>query len=694
VTVDTCRADRIGCYGAAAAATPTIDGLAARGLRFSHAQAAAPMTLPSHASILTGLYPDRHGLRDNGTGPLAAEAVTLAEVLAGAGWDTAAFLSAVPLDSTYGAGQGFARYDDDFTDGAAGGDPLTRLHTDQRTADQVVDAALPWIRAAARGDRRFLAWVHFFDPHSPYAPPPDSPRAAGADAYDGEIAFVDREIARLLGELGRAGERTVVCVTADHGESLGEHGEATHGFLLYRGAVRVPWVLAGPGVPRGVTVEEPVSVVQVMPTLLELAGVDAPPGLDGESALEPAARGTAFAEALFPRLNFGWSASRSIRDGRWKYIESSRPELYDLAADLHEAADVLAAHPDVAEKLRENLHRHYARGGALAAPGTGPDEDARARLEGLGYVGVGGAAAVPDDDLWDFAGGDPRDMVGVFDDLQPLPTLVMSGRREEARALVASLLERSPGNAAILRRVAQLWSRARNGPEALDAYTRLLEAEPGDASAQAAVGTLLASEGRCEEAAVALDRAESLGFPDAAAAADVAAAWTDCGRPDRALVAWDAALAADPGSARAAQGKALALRHAGRAREAAQVLRDALARAPDDVDLLNNLAWLLANESLDPAEGLRLAKRAAERAPDDASVLDTLGWAAVRAGAPAEGRAALERAWEATRDPEVRAHLGVALAELGEREEGRAHVRAALAERPALGRVPEVAKWR
>jgi len=638
VTIDTCRADRIGCYGSSAAVTPTIDGLAGRGLRFSQAQAAAPMTLPSHASILTGLYPDRHGLRDNGVGPLSEEAVTLAEALAGAGWSTAAFLSAVPLDSTYGAGQGFSRYDDDFTAGPPGVDPLARLHTDQRTAAQVADAAVPWLRSAAQGDAPFLAWVHFFDPHSPYSPPADVAAGPGADAYDGEIAFVDREVARLLDALGSARGRTVVCVTADHGESLGEHGEATHGFLLYAGAVRVPWVLAGPGVPSGVTVDAPVSLVQVMPTLLQLAGVDAPPGLDGGSALDPGERGTAFAEAVFPRLSFGWSASRSIRDGRWKYIESALPELYDLSVDPHETVNVLEDNADVAEKLRRNLHSHYARGGALAAPGFGPDEEAREQLEGLGYLGVGGGAADPgDENLWDFEGGHPREMVGVFDDLQPLPNLVMSRRDDEANALIASLLERSPGNPALLRRVAQLWARAGNRPAAVDAYRRLVAAAPEDADARAALDALLAAD--------VMDQARDL-------------------------------------------------RAAGRPREAAEVLRAALSTRPDDVDLMNNLAWLLADESIAPAEALRLAKRAAERAPDDASVLDTLGWAAIRAGSPGEGRAALQRAWESSGDPEVRAHLGVALAELGETETGSAHVRAAIAERPELAEVPEIAKWR
>jgi tetratricopeptide (TPR) repeat protein len=479
--------------------------------------------------------------------------------------------------------------------------------------------------------------VHFFDPHSPYTPPA-APEAPGANAYDGEIAFVDREVARLLDALGGARDRTVVCVTADHGESLGEHGEATHGFLLYAGAVRVPWVMAGPGVPRGVTVDEPVSLVQVMPTLLELAGVEAPPGLDGRSALDAAQRGTAFAEALFPKLNFGWSASRSIRDGKWKYIESARPELYDLAADPRETANVIETHPDVAEKLRQNLRRHYARGGALAAPGTGPDDATRERLEGLGYLGVGGGAAdASDDDLWDFTGGHPRDMVGVFDDLQPLPNLVMSRRDEEAGALIESLLARSPENPALLRRVAQLWARAGNRPAAVDVYRRLVDAAPEDAAAREALGLLLAAE---------------------------------------------------------AQDRARSLRAEGRPREAADVLRAALARSPDDVDLMNNLAWLLADERLDPGEALRLAKRAAERAPDDASVLDTVGWAAIRAGEPGEGRAALERAWEASGDPEVRAHLGVALAELGKTDAGRAHVRAAVAERPELADVPEIAKWK
>ncbi|MDP6529628.1 MAG: sulfatase-like hydrolase/transferase [Gemmatimonadota bacterium] len=736
VTIDTCRADRIGCYGSTLCETPTLDGLAGRGVAYLDATATAPVTLPSHCSILTGLYPDRHTVRDNGAGRLPGEARTIPEILRDEGWSTAAFLAAVPLESRYGTGQGFDLYEDDLADDLPEGDILNRLYSDQRTADRVVDLALPWMTQAAAGTKPYFAWVHFFDPHQAYEPPPHIASRYEDAPYEGEIAFVDEQLGRLLGGLGEAvRSRLLVAVTADHGESLGEHEEPSHGFFVYDSALRVPWIMAGPGVPEGVRVEDPVSLVQFAPTLLELVGVPVPSGLDGGSAAgllrgDDAAPDAIFAEALFPRLNFDWEGSRSIRKGGWKYIDAPRPELYDLTADPHETRNVLSGHPGEARALRAELWEHSARGGALGAVEAIVDEAAREQLEGLGYVGGVGASSAPAAEaaLWTFRGPDPKDGVTVFALLQKLPQLILSGKTAEAKAVAAEMDAAIPGDLPVLRKVAQLWRRAeaweeteaawrkvvaldardaaawlgigeaalRTGdrPGATEAYERAAEANPTDARAWRMAGSLLAETGDHAGAVAALERAVAADS-SAEALADLGRALKDAGRAREGLAAYDRAISADPGFAGAVTGRASILTAMGRPAEAVETLRRGLVASGEDAGIANNLAWILADHRavFDPEEAYRLARLAASKEPDDAAILDTLGWAAIRSGRPTEAVEPLRRAWEATRDAEVRAHLGIALAESGREADGRAHVRAALAERPDLGSVPEVAEW-
>ena len=309
VSIDTLRADRLGSYGYAAAETPRLDALAARGLRFAQATTVIPLTLPAHSSLMTGTFPAHHGVRDNGGFYLAEEQVTLAEVLSERGYRTGGFIAAFVLDGRWGIGQGFGRYFDDFDlDGyeqAAGMDAI------QRPGSTVVDQALEWLDADR--DQKFFAWVHLYDPHTPYeAPEPYRvrfPRTASG-AYDAEIAVADTQLGRLLDKLqvdGRLDE-TLVVVLSDHGEMLGEHGEHTHGFFIYDAAVHIPLIIAGPGVPARV-VPNQVRIVDVMPTVLDLLGEPAPPAVQGVS-LRPLAEGgglklVAQSESWYPRYHYG-----------------------------------------------------------------------------------------------------------------------------------------------------------------------------------------------------------------------------------------------------------------------------------------------------------------------------------------------------------------------------------------------------
>jgi arylsulfatase A-like enzyme len=312
ISIDTLRADHVGAYGASRAHTPTLDELAARGVRFEHAFSPAPITLPAHASLLTGLEPPQHGVRGNGAFRLPEEALTLAEALRAAGFATAAFVGAFVLDRQYGLAQGFDAYDDRMTSRRAAG----ATGFAERRADAVVDAALAWLATAPE---RFFLFVHLYDPHANYDPPPGFRAAFPRHPYAGEIAFADAQLARLLAGIRERwpDDRTLVVATSDHGESLGEHGEATHAYTLYDATQRVPLLLAGPGLPRGAVASPVVRLVDVTPTILALAGLDAPPGSPGRdlrgalsgSEHEPRA---AYMETLATQLDFGWSPLRAV----------------------------------------------------------------------------------------------------------------------------------------------------------------------------------------------------------------------------------------------------------------------------------------------------------------------------------------------------------------------------------------------
>ncbi|HEX2465656.1 MAG TPA: sulfatase, partial [Thermoanaerobaculia bacterium] len=374
VTLDTVRADRLGSYGYAGASTPALDGLAREGIRFSQAVATAPLTLPSHASILTGLFPPRHAVHQNGAAALPPTVPTLAEALHGHGYRTAAFVGSFVLDARFGLDRGFELYDDDIPR-----DPTTAVPglEAERPGTQVVDRALSWLNADDQ--RPFFVWVHLYDAHAPYEPP-EPYRSRFADRpYDGEIASVDAQVGRLLSyldERGLAGD-TIVAVAADHGEALGEHGELTHGLLLFEPTVRVPLLLRAPGrLPGGVVVGEPVGLADLAPTLAGLAGVHLglpSSSVDGRDLSASLAAGDEpprvdlYAETEYPRL-FGWSALAAIRRGHAKYVAAPTPRLFDLESDPGETSNTLQAGDHRPAALAEALASLQAEGVAAAPP--------------------------------------------------------------------------------------------------------------------------------------------------------------------------------------------------------------------------------------------------------------------------------------------------------------------------------------
>ena len=511
VTLDTLRADRVGSYGHAGARTPRLDGLAARGLRFARAATVVPLTLPAHSSLFTGTFPGRHQVRDNGGYYLGEEQETLAEVLQAGGFRTGGFVSAFVLDSRWGIAQGFERYVDDFDlrkfDKQAGMDAI------QRRGDETVDQAVAWL--AAERERPFFLWVHLYDPHTPYAAPRDYaarfPRSLEG-AYDAEIAFTDAQLGRLLDALeadGRLG-RTVVAVLGDHGEMLGEHGEATHGFFVYDSAVRIPLVVAAPGLaPR--VVEDQVRIVDVMPTLLELLDFPALAAVQGTSLL-PLARGQrlslmALSESWFPRFHYGWSELLAVQDERFKLIRAPRRELYDLQRDPLETRDLAASDPRRVEAMERALDAAIAAaGGGTPKTPVAVDSETAERLEALGYVG----GSVSSRHLEDRPRGDPKDKIHLYNLLKQASTASAEGRPEEAIEKARRALADDPEILEAHMLLGNFLDKAGRPEEAIAAYRQALALDPEHQATIFRLALAYKQQGRLADARTGFERARSL----------------------------------------------------------------------------------------------------------------------------------------------------------------------------------------
>src|SRR4051812_10524355 len=436
ITLDTVRADRLGAYGYAAASTPAVDRLAREGVRFADATTQAPLTGPAHAALLTGVYPARLGVRDNATTPIPESATLAAEAFKARGYRTGGFVGAFILAAPYGFAQGFDTFDAEFP---AFSD-AQKLQV-QRRGDAVVDAALKWVDTAAA--QPFFMWVHLYDAHAPYdAPAPFGVRFK-ASPYDGEIAYVDACIARLVAALERSGrlDRTLVTVVADHGESLGEHGEQEHGMFLYEGVLRVPWVMRLPGrAHAGVTVAEQVRAIDVLPTIAGIAGVTLP-SVDGENVAALAAGAVrrnpppSYAETYYPKWHYGWSELTSLRADGWKYIDAPKAELYDMRSDAAERRNAI----DTRRPLAAGLSGELARVAGLFGKSAGvdapqPDAETLARLRSLGYVGMSLPAAPG------ARGPDPKDMIATAETFRSGVSRAMDAlARNDGPAAIAQL---------------------------------------------------------------------------------------------------------------------------------------------------------------------------------------------------------------------------------------------------------------
>ena len=479
ITIDTLRADHLGSYGYTTASTPSLDALARRGLRFDRAVTVTPLTLPAHVSLMTGTYPGYHGIRDNAGGALAETQTTLAEVLRGRGYRTAGFVASFVLDHRWGLDKGFDRYSDDVERPKPPSD--VGLDTVQRPGHEVVDDATAWMDEDK--DRPFFAWVHLYEPHTPYDAPERlrarfPPTTVGA--YDAEIATADEQVGRLIDRLSSEGRlgRTIVVALGDHGESLGDHQEQEHGFFIYDATVRIPLIVAGPGIPSR-EIRNQVRIIDVMPTLLELAGIEIPTAVQGTS-LVPMARGSdaqlsALAETWYPRRHFGWSELTAIRDDRYTFIAAPRRELYDRHADPGETHNLAATNPERANSLERALSELIRHTSSDAKPPTERRVDVRTaeRLRSLGYVGGRVTVANGNRPL-----ADPKDKITVYNLLKQAADTSAQGRLDDAIATVRRALDSDSEMVEGYTMLGDFLRKTNHADEALWAFQRALTLDP------------------------------------------------------------------------------------------------------------------------------------------------------------------------------------------------------------------------
>ena len=588
ITIDTLRADYVSAYGELTlASTPAIDALARGGARFVRAYATAPVTLPSHASMMTGRYPPGHGARHNGM-RVDLKIPTLAEAFARAGFTTGAFIAAFPLDRRFGLIKGFQTYADTMPRDAGG------RQANDKPGRLVVDEALAWI-AQHRGERVFL-WVHLFEPHAPYGNAASTAQKSATLRYRDDVIEADAQVKRLIDGLGFDPARTLFAIASDHGEAFGEHGEISHSVFTYDTTLRVPLIVAGPGFAAGTVARAPVSLVDVAPTVAAAAGLgtfdsdgrdlrstlDLPP--EGGSELQNKSDRPIYSETFAPLLDFGWSPLRAIRLGQWKYIAAPKPELYDLSSDPGENNNVIATEGGVARAADLARRIDAISPATLAAASSAQDREALARLQALGYASGRGDA-----------GGtraDPKDRKELAAQIARVASGELSGGPLE-RAL-RDILRADPANPQANLRLGYVLQASNNCAEAMRRFTAAIDGHLPSADAHLGRAGCEVAAKNFPAALRTLTAAMAMEPDNPVVIANLGLVTSDSGQPAAAIPHLQRALSLDPGLHQARFGLAVALLQTGKradaAREAEELLRRLPAGAPQRAEVERLLA--------------------------------------------------------------------------------------------------------
>lgn len=635
ITVDTLRADALGAYGHRDAATPRLDRLASAGVRFDRAHAHNVVTLPSHANILSGRYPIDHGVRDNAGFRFPASMETAATILKARGYHTGAFVSAFPLDSRFGLARGFDEYDDRFVDAT----PRPAFLEQERKGTETVARALKWRQA--QGSEPTFCWVHVYEPHFPYRAPEPFASQFRNDPYQGEVAAVDAELAPLLDPIldGGADARTLVIVTADHGESLGEHGEATHGVFAYESTLRVPLIVYAPQLFGPRVVSSPARHVDILPTILDAVGMAIPKDLRGRSLL-PAALGKAdgrqedsYFEALSGSLNRGWAPLTGVIRRTMKYIDLPIPELYDESSDPGDAHNVIEARPEQREALRAALV-----GFQRSEPSTSIEEspDTRDRLRSLGYVSGGGKVKTSFT-----AADDPKNLIALDTALQEILGKYMNGDLQGALAGARDFARAHPQMPLAFLELGHLERESGHLEPAIGAMRTALKLRPESAETAAILGAYLTQANRSQEAVAVLQPFAARNEPALEVLVTLAIAQARSGLPDQALATLERARRQAPNHAMLLVDVGTVNMMAGRSDDARRAFEEAIAQQPGTARAHSSLAALDAEGGRSDA-ALSEWRKAIAIDPAEYGPLFATGVSLARAGRTADARAHLD----------------------------------------------------
>lgn len=621
ITLDTTRSDRLGCYGYQLASTPTLDALAAEGVLFERAYTPAPLTLPSHTSMFTGLYPPEHGLITNGRGRLDASVPTLAESLQRAGYDTAAFVASFVLHSKFGLERGFDTYDDDMTNTEPTEHGLHR----QRDGKRVVDLAVNWLGQPRR--KPFFCWVHLYDAHFPYQSHADEFGDEFQDRpYDGEIAYVDRQVRRLIDVIDK--EKTLIVVVGDHGESLGEHEEHEHSLTLYNATLRVPWIWSGHGVkPPGRSVSQIVSLVDLAPTVLNVLGQRALPKISGRS-LQPALAGQdisgidAYGMSDDPLFELGCAPLRSLATQEWKYIRSTESELYDLTSDPHELKNLAAEQPERQAELEARLAKLERGMSRRKSADVQLSPQEQRALESLGYLGgQKHDAAVPED-------GTPlpdlKRILPLSNRVNKIKETLSERKPQEAETMARDLVAAAPEYVKGQLILAEVLLAESNYEECRQLLEQVLAGNPEEHAALFQLGLIDVVQNRRPDAVWKFQRALELSPLSIGVIYNLALTLLQLGHPAEAERYFEEALDVDPAYVDAHIGIGMALAARQRLEQAAKHYRLALDYDAKSVQAHTNLAVLLLQQQKLQEGGSHLAQ-AAKLDPDNAETRNNYG---------------------------------------------------------------------
>ena len=595
ITLDTTRADHLGCYGYGPAKTPYLDGLAREGISFARAYCPAPLTLPSHCSIMSGLYPVTHGVRNNGHN-LPPGIKMLAEILKGHGYMTSAFVSSFSVDSRFGIGRGFDVYDDTFQSQL----PLKSPNAERR-AEETFARFSRWLEN--NWQSKFFAWVHYFDPHLPYDPPLPYREEFSGRLYDGEIAYMDHYVGAVLEQLKEKGiiEKTIIVVAGDHGEGLGDKVETGHGIFLYEETLRVPLIFYNLKVfPRSQVIESVVRLVDVAPTVLEIIGLkDEAAGMQGQS-LTAWLRGKSrkdlngFVETFYPRENFGWSALVGLISGHWKFIQAPRRELYDLKNDPGEEINLYGQSTDKAGEMAKKLKQELLR---LSSGPNAPDGQAAARTEGLeklrslGYMNF--SPAKPGSVL-----PDPKEKIGLLRLIQQAQAFELEERYPEAEEVYREILEDIPDSPEAYVNLAIVQARQNKFDLAIDTLSRGIVRIADSEVLLVRLGHTYLVTGKSQEALETMDKVLDLNPKNVDALTVCAGILDATGRKEEARPYYERALAIEPESRHLRMSYAGNLASSGKLREAIKVYETLIGDFPEEQAFYQytGIAWSYLGE--------------------------------------------------------------------------------------------------